>query len=46
MNTEKIPRELPAGQLEFPLPVRLAAQEYWKKWFLSVRPDYIFLENN
>ncbi len=46
MNTYKIPNRLEEGKLEFPLNVRLAAQTYWKDWYLSIRPDYIFLENN
>lgn len=46
MNTYKIPQKLEQDKLEFPMQVRIAAQEYWKKWFLSVRPDFIFLENN
>ncbi len=46
MNTSKIPLRLEEGQMEFPQKTRLDAQEYWKKWYLSIRPDYVFLENN
>ena len=25
---------------------RLAAQEYWKTWYKTIRPDYVFLQND
>ncbi len=41
LNTYKIPLE---NEVEFPLKVRQEAQDYWKAWYKTVRPDYIFLE--
>ena len=43
MRTFNIPSDT---ELEYPIQKRLAAQEYWKDWYKTIRPDYVFLETN
>lgn len=45
INTYKIPKTLPEGKLDFPADIRIKAQEYWKKWYSGIRPDYQFLDD-
>jgi hypothetical protein len=46
LSTYKIPKQPPEGKLEFPVVTRVEAQAYWKAWYLTIRPDYIFLEGS
>ncbi len=41
LNTYKIPVETAVNAND-----QKKAQEYWKEWYRSVRPDYIFLQSN